>query len=181
MGFIIDDGMGSGTKAQVSDDNMLRTYAKTESEISHESENHGRAFTWSNVTYDPAAGDTILLIKNTSPTLGLIIQHFSIGSDVNTVATIHSPTCAIPTGTAVTGVNLNRQSGKTAEATAICDETTNSQANVMHNVYVLANTSTPINTEGSLILGLNDCVAVDFVADVGACYVSIKGYYHDVG
>ena len=56
----------------VTNENKLRTYATTESEVSYESETNQRAYTWSNVSYNYTAGDTILLVKNTNSTDNLI-------------------------------------------------------------------------------------------------------------
>lgn len=176
----IKDGTGKGYKAKVTDQNKLRVYATGESEISFESEVNSRAYTWMNVTYDYVAADTILLVKNTSATLYLLIEKIIIGGDTETEVIVHCPVCATPTGTAVTGVNLNRTSGATAEATAKANESTNDQANQIYKILIDGNKSETINVNGAVVLNKNDCIAVDFVTNGAACYVTIEGYYHDV-
>jgi len=176
----IKSGVGNGYLAEVTKNNKLRTYSTRQAEVAFESETNGQAYTWTNVSYDYAAGDTILLLKNTSPTKNLLIQAITISGDTATTVTIHSPACLNPTGTVVTGVNLNRQSGNTAEATAICDETTNSQANIITVTKHNGSTLNIMPIEGAVVLGLNDCIAVDFTTDGGAANVTIRGYYHEV-
>lgn len=176
----IQDGTGNGFWARVTREFMLRVYAQVESEISHVSENDGLAFSWSNVTYDYDAADTILLVKNTSPTRNLIIEDIVYGGDTATIVTIHLPTCDSPTGTAIVATNVKPKSGATAEATAIGDETTNAQANIYRNFFIGAAESKVYNTEGAVILGLNDCIAIDFVTNGAAAYCSITGYFHKV-
>ena len=180
--MLIDDGTGAGYKAHVTDENKLRVYSTVETEISFESEFNGRAFSWSNVSYDYAAGDTVLLVKNTSTTLNLIVDHIHIYAGSISEVVVHCPTCASPTGTAVTGVNMNRQSGRVAESTAIADETTNTQANVIarHVCPGSGNGGIDIELDGALILGLNDCIAIDFTDEGASAYVNIEGYYHEV-
>ena len=174
----IYDGTGKGYVANVTSENKLRVYSTAEREISYESETNERAYSWSNATYDYDAADTILLVKNTSTDNDLVIEDMHVGGDTETEVIIHCPTCSTPTGTAVTGVNLNRKSNKTADATAKADETTNSQANVIKKILINGNNSEFIDFKGAIVLGLNDCIAVDFVTNGGACYVTIRGYYH---
>jgi hypothetical protein len=174
---VIKDG-NTGNVAKVTAENMLRTYSVTEAEIAHVSEEEGLAFSWSNVSYDYDALDTILLVKNTSATKKLIIDKVIISADVATVAVLHLPACATPTGTAVIGVNLRRDSGNVADATAIGDETTNTQANIIKNFQLLAATDTVYDTQGSIVLGQNDCIAVDFVTNGAVCYATFDGHYH---
>jgi len=178
MPDMIKDGKGSGFLAQVNDENKLRTYSTTESEISYESETNFRSYSWTNVTYNYTAGDTILLVKNTSITANLIIDKIVVSGDVETEVVIHSPTCTTPTGTAVTGVNLNRTSSLTASATAKANESTNSQANPIWKGRIDGNSTLNIELHGSIILGLNNCIAIDFTTVGSACNVTILGYYH---
>lgn len=179
MSITIEDGSGGGYKSKVTSENKLRTYATTEPEISFESETNSRAYSWTNATYDYTAADTVLLVKNTSSSLNLIIESITLGGDTETAVTIHAPTCASPTGTAVTGVNLNRKFSTTpASATAKVNESTNSQGEVIITVQIDGSQSSFVDLNDSVILGVNDCIAVDYVTDGGACYVTIMGYYH---
>ena len=183
MGFQLEDGKGSGIRASVSHNNRLNTDAVTETEISFESEKNGMAFAWTSVTYDYAAGDTILLVKNTSSTNHLIIQNINMTTDTATIAHIHIVRCPTPTGTALTGVNLNSASANVAEATAKADETSNTLATtgIIRTSALEADKDNHILLEGSVILSTNDCIAIDYVTDGAAATVTITGYYHQRG
>ena len=82
--------------------------------------------------------------------------------------------------TAVIGVNLKRASSLLASATAIRDETNNTQANIISRTIITANQSFKIDLNDSVVLGLNNCIAIDFTTDGGACYVTIFGFYHSI-
>lgn len=177
MGFQIEDGSGHGFQTKVTDEQKLRTYSTVEDEISYESETNGRAYSWSH-SYNSTAADTILWVKNINTTENLIIDQIVIGSDTATQFTIHLPESTTGAGTAITGTNLNRHSGKDALATAYGDETTNTQANVIVQGFIAANTTQIIHMEGSIILGYQDQIAVDLVADVAIGCVTMLGLYH---
>ena len=101
--------------------------------------------------------------------------------DTDSVATIHLPVTEVtPTGTAVTGVNLNTTSQNVAEATAIRDETDNTQGSVIWSGEVYA-ASGPfcVDFDGAVILGKNKSIGVDYVTEGAACDVTIIGYYED--
>jgi hypothetical protein len=176
--MIIEDGKGTGYKAKVDLNNLLRVSAVMEPSMHFTSLEDGQVFVWSNVTYDYAAGDTILLVKNTSTDKHLHIVRVICSTDTNTQIIVHCPDCTTPTGTAVTGVNLNRMSGNVAEAIAKADETTNSQGDIVCTRLVPANNNSECIFDEGLILGLNDCIAVDYVTDGGSALVAIFGMYH---
>lgn len=175
----IQDGQGSGAKLGVNNDHQALMFGVVESELAAASRK-GDAFFWQNATYDPDAGDTILLLANESRDRELVIDQLIIGSDTATVCTIHEPAYPTLAGTAVTGVNLNRRSTKIAEASAYCDETGNSQANVLSSFYLVAATAKEVDFQGALILGEHDCLAVDFVSAATAGYVCVLGHYRDI-
>ncbi len=179
MGIQIEDGLGRGFLAQVDSEGHFVVDALTLSDMAHTSEEHGQSFTWSSGTYDPAAADTILLVKNTSTTLPLFIKGISLSADVDTRVIIHIPTTEVtPTGTAITGTNLNSTSNNAASATAIRDETNNSQGNIVWSGEIQA-AGDPyfVETFGAIIIGQNDSIGIDFVADVAVCDVVIYGYF----
>lgn len=179
MGFQIEDGKGSGNLAEVNADQQLVTKSVTETEFEFTSVNNGQSYSWASGTYDAAAADTILLIKNTSSTRRLHIDTIWLSSDTDTRAVIHIPTTEVtPTGTAITGVNLNTASSNVAEATAIRDETDNSQGNIIWSGEIqAAGSPTIVDFNGALILARNDSIGVDYVADVAACDVTITGHF----
>jgi len=176
--MFIEDGKGSGYLTGVTSENKLRTYATIEDEVSYESETNQQAYTWTNVTYNYSANDTILLVKNTNNTENLIIDLIVISGDTSTTITIHSPNCGTPTGTTVTGTNLNRTSSLTADAIAKSNEATNTQDNIIAIAKINGSNAAILPVQGAIVLGLNDCIAVDFTTDGGAANVTIRGYYH---
>jgi len=179
MAEMIRDGVGKGYLAKVTNENKLLAYCTTESEASYESETNHRCYSWTNASaYAAGAADTVLLLKNTSSTLNLIIQDFYVQSSAATEFVIHSPTCDTPTGTTIAGINLNRTSSLAADATCIQDETTNTQANVIYRGYVAANVAPfQMPEQGIIILGNNNCIAIDFM-DAATARCTIIGYFH---
>lgn len=179
MSIRLEDGRGHGNLVSVTNDNKLRAYATIESEASFESETNGACYSWS-ASYNYAAGDTVLLVKNTNANYDILIENISLNCDTNTEAVVHFPDDVdTPTGTTVTGVNNNRTSGKVANTVAIEDETTNSQGLIFGRFFLQANSNSlflPIH--GMIVLGLNDSIGIDYVTVGTACYVNIIGYFH---
>jgi len=181
MGLMIEDGKGRGFIAQVDSEGHLVVDALTITDMAHTSEEHGQAFSWASGSYNPATtGDTILLVKNTSTTRKLFVKGIWLSTAVETRVVIHIPITIVttPVGTAVTGTNLNSNSNNVAEATAIRDETNNVQGSIIWSGEIQAATN-PLLIElaGSTIIGQNDSIAVDYVADPTACDVTIFGYF----
>lgn len=179
MGFIIEDGAGKNGSAQVNTDQRLNVEAVTETEFEFSSKSKGLAFNWVSGTYDAAANDTILLVKNTSSSKNLHIDGIWLSTDTETRVVIHVPTTEVTvTGTTITGTNLNIGSANVAEASAARDETNNSQGNIIWSGEIQA-TGEPyfIDLSGALILNTNSSIGVDYVADVAACDVTISGHY----
>lgn len=174
----IEDGAGSGRVAKV--DELQRLVVSAEEEFRFISEEYGEAFTWTNETYDYAATDTILLVRNDHSTKKLHIWKIFLHGDTETEVEIHVPTAAFTiAGTAVTGQALNRHSDKDATnyATAIADETGNTQGDVVERRRIKADTDMEVDFAGALILGHEQAVGVDYVTDGGEAHVSIWGYY----
>ncbi len=167
----------SGNIAKVTDDNKLRTYTTIESEISYESETNKRGYTWTSA-YDYDAGDTIILLKNTSSTLNLIIDAMAFSSNVSTQFISHFPENTTLAGTVVTGVNLNKSSNSTSDSSCYGDETGNARGDIIVQGFILANTSMVLPFDGAVVLGINDEIAVDFVTAGTMGMVTIRGYYH---
>lgn len=179
MGLTISDGAGKNGDAQVNDDQRLNVSSVVETEFEFISKNKEKAFIWVSGTYDPAANDTILLIKNTSSTEDLHIDGIWLSTDTETRVIIHLPTTDVTVaGTTITGTNLKASSSNVAEASAARDETGNTQGNIIWSGEIQA-TGAPyfIDLSGALILGKNNSIGVDYVADVAACDVTISGHY----
>lgn len=175
----LEDGKGRGNVAEVNDDNQLVTNGVIVTHLHFNSEKNGISFSWSSGTYDAAAGDTILLIKNTSTTKDLHIHQIWLSTDTETRVVVHVPATEVtPAGTTITGSNLNTTSAIVAGASAKRDETDNTQGNIYWAGEIQAATNPlMIDFEGALILGQNESIGVDYVADVAACDVTILGHY----
>ena len=86
MGLQIEDATGGGNGLKVTEENMGRVYAVVESEISHESEHSGGAYSWTAISADLAAGVGGIHLTNESTTEKLIIEKIYVwGRCSNTV------------------------------------------------------------------------------------------------
>ena len=179
MPDMIRDGTGKGFLAQVTSENKLRAYSTIENEASFESETKERCYSWTD-SYNYAANDTIIWLRNDSSTLNLLIEKIVVSSDTATQVIFHSPENTAPAGTVVTGVNLNRSSNHIADATCYRDETNNVRANVIANAIIQANVPAIFPVDGAIILGYLDCLAVDFVTVGALGMATIRGYFHEV-
>ena len=180
--MLIEDGKGSGFKAQVTDHNMLKVYAMVETEISHMSEVHGDAYIWT-ATADWGADKNAIWLRNDNADQNLIIQSIFIGAAAAAQIEVWVGNGSTSAGTAVVGTNLNRQSGKVAQAT--CKHTnTNLNAGgsttLLGTMYAPATNRLPIDFMGALVLGYYDEVSVNIITDVGSTSVNIMGYFHTV-
>lgn len=162
-------------------DHRLNVSARTNTRAYYRARDNGLCFSWSAATYDYDAGDTILLVKNTHETKDLHFHHILVSGDTATEVIVHRPTAEVttPTGTAVTGVNLNGNSNNVASASAKADETTNALGSTLFSFRMPANTPISIGLEGVISLGQNQSIAVDFVTNGAACNVTLVGYYED--
>ena len=178
MPDMIRDGVGKGYLAQVDVENRLDVYSTMESEISHESEVNNRAFTWTH-QYDSDDGDTIMLLKNTSSTLNLIIQAMVVGVTDTTNFTLHNPSNTTLAGSTITGTNLNLGSALSADASCYGDETGNTTGTVLMYGRFTADMAATVEFEGSIILGTSNELALN-IASGSNTSVTFIGYYHEV-
>ena len=175
MGFQFEDGRGSGDLAYV-DDHRVAVTSRVNPRIAYASKYDGLSFSWTH-SYDHDAADTILLLSNSSTTKNLYLHTISIGADTATQFVVHSPAYPTLAGTLVTGVNLNRTSGKVAEAECYGDETGNTQANVIFSGFIGSSMTAILPPEGTIILGYHSCIAVDLVTAGTMGSVVFTGYY----
>ena len=136
-------------------------------------------FSWSSVTYDTDAGDTILLVQNNDADRDLKIHTMFLWVDTATIATIHTTDGAAltPTGTSITATNWNRKSDNTASATAKGDETNNTQGGIIIPFYAEANKNNNIDFDDAPILGNGDSIAVDITTAGTAAIACFVGFY----
>ena len=179
MGMQIEDGAGGSASVQVTSDNMLRAYAQVESEISHTSENNGDSYVWT-ASKNIDTTDSIIWLRNDSTSMQLIIECISVGSDVAGSWFIYSPTGTTADGDTITGVNLNRGSGRTASATCRADATGTTPANYLFYGSNMASEMIQVNFHGALILDYLGEVAVDYTTEPALAQATIFGYYHSI-
>lgn len=176
--MIIDDGKGSGRKAEVNKDNQLETFAVIETEFLSVNINDEKAFVWNFPAYDYDAGDTVMWLRNDSDEK-LHIHHIYLYSDTATVVELHNPANVVAAGTPITASNINLTSGVTADSSAYQDETVSAQGDVLHTEYIAANgTISILKEEGyELILGKNDIIAIDLTTAGTSTFGHIVGFY----
>ena len=180
MGFRI---FGKNNNPADVDGDQLKTKAMQESEFEYISEHTGEAFIWTIETYNYAAADTILSVRNIHATKKLHIEKIFLHGDTETEVEIHVPTSDYtPTGTAVVGQGLNRtfDVDATAYATAIANETGQAtQGDVVERRRIKADIDMEVNFNGSLILPNKKAVAIDYVTVGGEAHISIWGFFKE--
>ena len=172
------EGATGGNVLNVDVDGRAETTSVIQNSLGHYTDS-GDSWAWSNVTYDPDANDTIILIKNTHTTKDLYISQIQFSSDTASEVKVHLTDGATftPAGTAIVGINLNNNVGGTAYATAIGDETANTLGNIIFHTQVVANVPNQFDMSNAVVLGTNQSIGVDLVAAATAAYATIWGYY----
>ena len=145
----------------------------------------GRAFSWASLTYDPDANDTILGVENNSLTHLLKITRLIFTSDTASQIKIFASSGVTMAGTAVTGVNLNRNTNRVAEATADCDETGNgaqgsSYPGLIMQYQVAANTEVDISFGDGIALPYDHMIGVDLTTAATAANGTFFGYFDPI-
>ena len=151
---IIEDGTGSGRKAEVNAENELVVRAITEAEIEHASGKLGSAYVWDSLEKDIDATDTMLFVKNTGD-VPLILDRVAVnGSNVVCTWTYHiGSATTTPTGTSVIGVNMNRKfASDLAEAIAFSDETAVSDGDLVGRVKTAIDETVKLDLTGFILL-----------------------------
>ena len=171
----------TGNNAGVSDALQLQTRAVSVSAI-HEASLSGEAFSWNAVSADIATTETALLVRNDSSSKKLVIEKLYVYSDVATAIDVHLVTATFTiAGTAVVGVCLNKSGATVADATAKTDETGNTQGDIIVTLHTPELTtsaeSVGYDFNGSVILGQNQAIGVDIVADSAAFECTLVGYF----
>ena len=181
MGIQLIDGKGTGGAAEVRNQKLV-TITDGLSPLALAALD-GRAYSFKNVTYDPDAADTIILLKNIHPTKNFHICDLALSSDVVTQWHAHIITAVFTqAGTlAITPVNLNSNFGNNSSIDAFGDETANTQGALVHPHFVttIANTSIQYNYNGALVIAPGHAFAIDCVLAATAAHVSVIGYQEE--
>ena len=182
MGFQIEDGSGTSQIASVAKagaKGRLDVSARTDHRIYYSSRDDGLAFQWT-AYQDWGADVNALWIKNDDDDRSLIIERVEVMAPAAVVWEIWVGSGSTTGGTVVTGVNLNRGSGKTAQATA---RHTNTNVDAGSGLTLLGTFLGPasevhvFDPHDSLILTTNQEIAVNIVTDVSTTAVNILGYF----
>lgn len=171
------DPSGSGINEQKINDNGEALAAAVVESLFERSSEDGKSYNWSSGIIDIDTTDTVLLLKNTSD-IPLHVESITIwNGSVASEYQIHLPTTEVtPTGTAVSGTNLNTGKADVADASAKSDETDNSQGIILFTPMLAVDANLTINTVG-LILAKNKSVAIDVVAETSESGVTIRAHY----
>jgi hypothetical protein len=179
MGLIIEDGRGSGIKAGVNADGQLSVRAVVENLLSHNSQDHGLAFSWASGIVNGVAGATVLLVKNTGDK-DLHITEIGLSTEIDTRVVIHLVTANVTLAgdATIVGTNLNTGSSNVADAGARTNETGNSQGAIIWSGEIMAAENTLIvPMHDAVILAKNKSIGVDYVIDVAVAEVTIFGNF----
>lgn len=137
----------------------------------------GDAYSWS-VGIAFGINDTGLCLRNDSATRTLHIDQVIVAGDTASQIWIHHADICTDGG-AVVGVNLNVDSAKVADATCLSDEQDNTRGDILADFLLPASTTKVVELDRGNILGLDDCIAVDFlVAQTIGC-VTFIGHFED--
>ena len=177
--MIIEDGTGQGFKAKVDDENRIRVKAVTENHFEHSSEVEETAYIWT-ATADWGADKNALWLRNDSTHALLSIKSIIVSPAAACQIEIGVGTGNTVAGSTVTGTNMNRGSGKVAEATG---RHTNTNCDAMAGLTVIHTfwggvSQNIVDFDGALMLGYNREVGIGLITDVGSSTVTIMGYYH---
>lgn len=180
MAIELIDGTGSGRKVGVSPTGgRLNVSSRSDQRIYYISRDDGQSYVWAPPTYNGAAADTVLLVKNNG-VIPLYIHEIWLSSDVDTRWVIHLPTTNVTVAGAATivGVNLNTGSNNVADAVAEQAETGNSQGNIIWSGETQA-AANPLLVEfgDALSLHKNKSIGIDIVGEPAIVDVSITGFF----
>ena len=190
--MIITDGTGSGGySARVDSKNRLYTNTASTSVQSESSLHGGKAFQVVSGPVDvTAANQEILLIKNASTNLNLVVTYIRVQTANVAVAgevafsSVNLGGIYTSGGTAVTPTNMNTSSGVTTGAALFYSGATaivaSGYAEIDRNYS--ANTEVIYNKEGSIVIAPGGILSVNFIGSStdGVVYARASFYLHDV-
>lgn len=175
---MIEDGKGRGFQAEVNAEQELVVRSINETELEHASGKLGTAYSWDSGERNIDAGDTMLFVKNLSP-VPLILDRIIInGSNVICTWDINiGANTTTPSGSAVTGVNINETfSSRIADAISFFDETAIADgATIFRYKTPVANTIVA-NLDG-VILGKNHYIQINQETASSSGSVIVVGHF----
>jgi hypothetical protein len=179
MSLKVQDGKGSGRLAGVSLNNRLETSSRASHRSFYVSRDEGQSYTWTS-TYSAATTNEVLYIKNTSKTLKLYLDSIDCNQVGGVIgAFIIKEVTGTAAGTAITGTNTNLVSGNVAPVTALgnASVTGTTDAATISTIGVEQYAHNNILFPATIILGLNDAIAVEFTGSTGVVNVTMHGWF----
>lgn len=172
------EGHSAGLVAGVSDNNRLQVEAETNLRGYFISRDDRRLFNAVFQDASAAAGNYVAYIKNTSTTRQLVVDIVRVGA-VNAAKWRFFKVTGTGSGTAVTAVNMNFQSGIEPEATILADNITGlTTAGEFATTRTPANTSQVIPFDDTLILGPQNAFAIEYdTGTTGEAAATIRFYF----
>ena len=142
----------------------------------------GNAYSWSNLTYDYDQHDTLLAVENNSASMDLHIERIYLVCDTVGQFTVFSASAITLAGTALVGVNLNRNSSNVAPATAKADETGQGEQAAGYLGRLLTgrlavNIGEMIEVGGTIVLPLDYMIGIDSNVNGWAFVATVWGYF----
>jgi hypothetical protein len=176
----------SGNQADVTSNNELKVQAPTGIKAASLL---GDAYSWTAVSANIDTTDCMILVSNTSETRNLVIHKVIFEGDIVGTMTFKLADCTGLTlaGTAITGINLNTGSNKSAPASAFSDETASPATSVILTwaqslPYAgVAGIMNVVDLEDAIIVTYNWGFGIDTILEPAAGFqATVIGYYIDV-
>jgi hypothetical protein len=178
----IEDGKGTGYKAEVDTTNLLLTRAITESHAAHISFVDGETYMTECIDAGPVADEYTFYIKNDSDSELIIDELKCFVTDADVVWKLWRVTGTAAGAAVITPQNLNLNSGHDADVTCrggaggVTGLTTS--GNVIWTWKTgIALSHYEIDFGGRLILGKNDTLAIEYDAGTGGL-VHLNMFFH---
>jgi hypothetical protein len=179
MGFLIQDGTGTGFHAKVTSENRVRTDGVSEGPLEAASDRGDAAIFFS--SYSATGGDEIISIKNGEPLKNLHITRILATATGEAIFTLFEVTSGTAAGTTLTYQNPNLDSGVTNSGTFFGNASvTGSLSGNTLAVFAVSGASveTEVFLEGSLQLANGDEIAITCDGSVTP-YITMLGFWKD--
>lgn len=173
----LEDGGGKNGFATVSNNQRLDVSARAASREYYESRDNETVYVVISVDATAVANEESIYLQNTSTTQDMIIERIVISTDTNSLWRIKAVTGTATGSSALTPVNLNIASSKTAAATARGDGAVGSitDAGDLALIRVGADGHDEFDFSEALRLGQDDAIAVECETSAA---VEISIYFH---
>lgn len=179
MAIKIGDGLGTGQEVGISPvGNRMNVSSRSDERSYYISRDNGDTYT---VTSEAtiASGQYLLYLKNTSTTQKFYIKDIRMGSVEQGVFKLSFVDGTAVGGSAITPVNLNKNSANIAASdargqAAVSGITDDGIINTINNN---AGNSTDIDLHDSLILGQGNAIAIKYNGPTSEVDVTIFGFY----